>query len=276
MNKRYFYINNQYVESVKASIPFNDAGFLYGDGLFETMRFDNKNIFSIDNHINRLFLGLKQIKLDVDKTRFEVEKLLYDLINKNNLDSGIIRIMITRGTVEPSDQLYGTPSIYISIKPFYSIPNSPVRVAYFDEKKYPIIRFNPAIKSMNYIGNMLAKQDANKANIFEPVFYNQNKIITECAIRNIFYIKDDVIYTPDVTLGILSGVMRKNIIDLCKSMKLIVKETSINYCDINLMDESFISSTGIGILPCFWDGWSSQFHLTSKIKKELFNRIENY
>ena len=122
---------------------------------------------------------------------------------------------------------------------------------------------------------MLAKNFADSKGAFEPVFYNKSKIITECAIRNIFYIKDNLLITPSLDLGILSGVMRETIINVASSMKLDIKECHISYNTINNMDEAFISSTGIGLLPCNWDGWSSNFKLTLQIKKELFNRINN-
>ena len=122
---------------------------------------------------------------------------------------------------------------------------------------------------------MLAKNFADSKGAFEPVFYNKNKIITECAIRNIFYIKGNQVLTPSLDLGILSGVMRETIIALVQSMGFNFKESHIPYDDIKGMDEAFITSTGIGLLPCYWDGWKSKFHITKSIKKELFKRINN-
>jgi len=270
-----YYIDGEFVCSSKSAIPFNDAGFLYGDGLFETMRFENKKIFLHDNHLDRLFNGLKVIRLDIDDSKDSILKILNRVININNLESGIIRLMITRGSTDIHSPQFNIPSKYISIKPFYSIPKAPVKVVYLDEKKYPIIRFTPAIKSMNYIGNMLAKRDCDKMGAYEPVFYNNNKIITECAIRNIFFIKNTSLYTPSLDLGILSGVMRETIIDVVKSIGLDCIETHINFADIQNMDEAFISSTGIGLLPCFWEKWNSNFLITLQIKKELFKRINN-
>ena len=116
MNKIYYYIRNQYVESTNAIVPFNDAGFLYGDGLFETMRFDNRKVFSIGDHLNRLFIGLKQINLLIKIQKKDIKNLIYKLIDMNSLDSGIIRVMITRGVVEKFDKSHGKPSLYISIK----------------------------------------------------------------------------------------------------------------------------------------------------------------
>ena len=265
-----YYINGKWIESAEAKISFNDSGFLYGDGLFETMRFDNRKIFSYKKHLHRLTKSLEVIDLNINKSENELYGLFKKTIDKNKLDSGIIRLMITRG--EPNNNI---PGIYISIKPFYEIPKEPVNVVYLDESKFPIIRFNPALKSMNYLGNMLAKKATQKLNAFEPIFFNHNNLITECAIRNIFYIRNEVLLTPSLDLGILPGVMRNTIIDISKNMNIEVKETHISYSEINTMNEAFISSTGIGLLPCYWDGWSSDFKLTLKIKKELFNRINN-
>ena len=269
-NTIYYYINNKFVKSDQARIPFNDTGFLYGDGLFETMRFDNKRIFSPLKHINRIIKSLKIVDFKIDQSDKEIYNLLELVIDKNKLNSGIIRLMITRGIANKN-----TPAIYISIKPFYEIPKDPVRVIYLKESKFPIIRFSPAIKSMNYLGNMLAKKESKKQNAFEPVFYNKEGIITECAIRNIFYFKKNILYTPSLDLGILPGVMRDTIIDIAKSIGIQIKETHIKHNSIDEMDESFISSTGIGLLECYWDEWKSDYFMTKQIKKELFKRINN-
>ena len=145
-----------------------------------------------------------------------------------------------------------------------------VKVVFFNEADYPIIRFTPAIKSMNYIGNMLAKKDAEKLGAYEPVFVNHNSIITECAIRNIFFIKNQTLLTPSTELGILPGVMRDTIMELARNMKLEIIETKIHKDEIMEMDEAFISSSGIGLYSCKWDNWDSDFTLTQQLKEKLF------
>ena len=104
---------------------------------------------------------------------------------------------------------------------------------------------------------------------------NTKKIITECAIRNIFYFKDNKLITPSLDLGILSGVMRETILNIAKDLNFDIVETHIDYNIVNNMDEAFISSTGIGLLSCYWDGWNSDYVNTNLIKKELFKRIKN-
>ena len=270
-----YYIDGKFINHKLAKIPFSDAGFLYGDGLFETMRFNNQNIFQINNHIDRLFKGMDIIGLKIKKSKHQIINLLNQVIKKNELQDGIIRLMITRGNTDLSITANTSPCIYISIKPFYDVPENPVKVVYLDETNYPIIRFTPAIKSMNYIGNMLAKRDCDKQGGFEPIFYNKEKIITECAIRNIFYIKNNILYTPSLDLGILSGVMRSMIIEIGEFLNMKIIEGHLEYKDIHLMEEAFISSTGIGLLPCYWKEWSSVYNKTNLIKKELFKRIKN-
>ena len=270
-----YYVNGEFKCHMDASVPLSDAGFLYGDGLFETMRFDDRKIFSYAKHLERLYRGLSIISLQINEDHASLIELLIKVIHINNLNSGIIRLMVTRGNTDKTLLDYNTPSLYISIKPFYDIPNKPIKVIYLDETNYPIIRFTPAIKSMNYIGNMLAKRDCDQQKGFEPVFYNKNKIITECAIRNIFFIRNKILYTPTLDLGILSGVMRETILHIANSINIDIKETYIDYNNIDNMDEAFISSTGIGLLPCYWDGWSSDYYYTNIIKKELFKRIKN-
>ena len=178
--------------------------------------------------------------------------------------------MVTRGNVKgPPWKYTGPASIYISIRPLSPMPLVPVKVIFYPEKKYPIIRHAPAIKSLNYIGNMLAKKDADMDNAFEPVFYNPEGLITECAIRNIFFILNKQLLTPALNLGVLPGVMRDTIISIAKEFDLIVKETNITITSLDRMDEAFISSTGIGLLPCYWDGWKSKFELSSRLSKRL-------
>ena len=276
MHKKTYYINGEYLSSENAKIAFNDSAFLYGDGLFETIRFQNNKLFSINKHLDRLKHGLQTLDLKYNKSNNELIELFETVIKLNTIKNGLLRLMITRGNIDvPLWEYTGPTNTYISISELMVEPKKPVKIIFFNEKNYPIIRFNPAIKSMNYIGNMKAKKDAEKKGAFEPVFYNQNNIITECAIRNIFFIKEHVLYTPSLDLGVLPGVMRDTILEIANNEELEVKETHINFDQINMFDEAFISSTGIGILECYWDGWQSNYEITKKINKTLVKKISN-
>ena len=268
-----YYINGKYVKENDAKISIHDMGFEYGYGIFETMRFDKKKIFSYTNHIDRLYKGLKISKIKIDKNKNQILSILNKVININNLNSGMLKLIITKGN--ENNLKKNDSSIFVIIKPFYEVSEVPVKILYLDEKEFPLIRYNPAIKSMNYIGNIMAKEYCESMNVFESVFFNQNKIVTECAMRNIFFIKNKVLYTPSLDLGILAGIMRSLIINIASDLKLEVKECHIPLNEVKLMDEAFISSTGIGLVECYWDNWKSDYRYSKRIKKELFNRIKN-
>ena len=264
------YINGEWQSASDSKVSFSDGGFQRGDGLFETIRFQNGILFKPEKHLKRLHSGLNLIQIELSKTNTELISILEEMIRQNNIPSGLLKLMITRGEISGTPWNYtGNPNVYITIRPFTTKPIEPVKVLFYSEKQYPIIRFNPAIKSLNYIGNMLAKKDAEKVNAYEPVFINKEGHITECAIRNIFYIKNNTLLTPSLDLGVLPGVMRDTIMELAPQIGLCVVEDSIPFDSINEMDEAFISSTGIGLLPCYWDGWNSMFSITTLLKERL-------
>ena len=271
------YINGEWLSASDSKVSFSDGGFQRGDGLFETIRFQNGRLFKPEKHLKRLHSGLNIIQIEFHKSNTEIISILEEMINQNHFTSGLLRLMVTRGEITGTPWNYtGNPNFYVTIRPFTKKPGEPVKVLFYSEEKYPLIRFHPAIKSLNYIGNMLAKKDAEKAGAFEPVFYNRNKIITECAIRNIFFIKGKTLITPGLDLGVLPGVMRDTIMELAPQIGLSVVEDSIPFDSINEMEEAFISSTGIGLLSCYWEGWKSKFTMTNLLKKRLDAVITNH
>ena len=270
------FVNGVWQPASISTVSLYDAGFLLGDGLFETIRFQNGRLFQPKKHLKRLHSGLNIIQIELDKSNTELISCLEEMVIRNDIRSGLLRLMITRGKIEGTPWNFtGIPNVYITIRPITEEPKKSVKVVFYAEEKYPIIRFNPAIKSLNYIGNMLAKKNAEKEGAFEPVFFNRDGYVTECAIRNIFFIQDKTLMTPGIDLGVLPGVMRETIMEIALELDLIVSEKIIPFNSINDMDEAFISSTGIGLLPCYWDGWNSEFLITSLLKEKLNGIIDN-
>ena len=254
------YYKGQFLHS--KDIHINEK-LLRGIGIFETIKFTDKKILFFKEHMGRLcsnqffnFSKLNQEKIYSDSI---------EVINQNSLSNGLIKIVVV-----PLSDNWDDLEYYIFIRELpQNIPNS-VKVIFYSEKFYPILRFKPMYKSLSYMGNFMAIRDAKLAGAFEPIFYNRQKIITEGAIRNIFFIKDNIIYTPSIDLGILNGITRQHVIQLASSLDYMVKESNINYDTINTMDEAFITSSAVDILPCFWDGWSSNYSITRKLKN-LYN-----
>jgi len=267
------YANGTWVKADEAVVPFNDQGFLYGDSLFETVRVNHGHAFRLEKHLERMRSGMQTIRMDAADQLAKIPEILETYIAKNDLDSALTRIIITRGVSIGSPwRSKSNPSIYVTSRPVNSPEQWPVKVIFLEEKNYPLLRFHPAIKSGNYLGNMLAKKDAEDAGAFEPVFVNRDGYVTECAIRNVFFIKDNVLLTPSLELGVLPGVIRDTIMELASKRHLEVKETLITRDQVRHMDEAFISSTGVGVLPVTWDGYQSNYY-HSKILREDLNRL---
>ena len=156
MQDSIYYINGIWEKATKSTVPLNDTGFLLGDGLFETIRFENRKLFRSDKHLERLYASLNVIHIHLESTHKKIREIMDKIIQKNDLQSGLLRLMVTRGNVEgPPWKYTGPASIYINIRPLSSEPDLPVQVVFYPESKYPIIRYTPAIKSLNYMGNML-------------------------------------------------------------------------------------------------------------------------
>jgi len=251
----------------RQDIPINDNLFR-GLGVFETIKFINKKMIFFNEHIDRLFsnnnfFNFKKI------TKNKIHDIAIQTINKNNLNNGLIKIIIV-----PIGEEFNEVEYYIFIRELPNINTNLARIKFYSESIYPIFRFKPAFKSLFYMGNMLAIKDAKSEGVFEPIFYNDNNIITEGAVRNIFFIKNSTIYTPNLNLGILDGVTRTKVLELGKKLNYKISESMINYDDINKMDEAFITSTAIGVLPCYWDGWNSNHSITLNLKKHYNQMIK--
>ena len=151
------YINGEWLSASNSKVSFSDGGFQRGDGLFETIRFQNGLLFNPEKHLKRLHSGLNLIQIELKKTNTELISILEEMIKQNHIPSGLLKLMVTRGEITGTPWNYsGTPNFYITKRPFTKKPKEPVKVLFYSEEKYPFIRFHPAIKSLNYIGNMLA------------------------------------------------------------------------------------------------------------------------
>ena len=265
MKIKYYQINGKIKKSNEALISVDDYGLMRGYGIFETIRFNKDKLININQHIDRLYRGLDTVKI---QSKYVVrEKLINDIINIvkiNNINSGLIKLVITKGTPIGKNELF--PNIYITIKEMYTIPNNPVKIIFLEESNYPIVRYTPSFKGINYIGNMMAIEDAKNKDAFECVFFDDDDNITECSMRNIFFIKDGSLITPTLDLGILSGTTRMEIQKLAKMNDINCIDKIIHRNEVDSMDEAFICSSAIGILPCYWDGWKSDYIITEKLQ----------
>ncbi len=270
------YANGEWVRQSEATVPFMDSGFWYGDGLFETLRVANGKLFRPHKHLARMHKGMKVLHIDFPVPDEEVVALMEELIKRNGQPETLLRLMCTRGTLEGAPWQHPGPSnLFIGFRFPNAEPTFPVKVIFLKEEDYPIGRMVPAIKSMIYLGNMLAIGDAVARGAYEPVFVNRDGLVTECAIRNIFFVQGTTLRTADVSSGILPGVTRDLILELAGGLGLEVDMSPIRADEVNRMDEAFISGTGIGVCPCTWDGFHpSDYAITYRLREAAEAQVQ--
>ena len=273
MSNYIYYINGEFMHAKEAKIPFEDGGFQRGNAVFETIRFKNNNLFYIDSHLQRLQKGLSYLEFKITYTHKELIALMKETINKNQLQSGALNLIVTNN-FDINNPLKSKTNLYISIRSIKKLVHQSVKVIFLNEWEYPIIRFKNSIKINSYAGNIKALILAKKSNAFDAVFLNKNKDITEATMRNIFFIKNKILLTPPLSLGILPGTTREIILKLCEEHGYDYNEKIVKFDDINDMDEAFLTSSTYGIISCYWDGWKGNNKITKKIQNTLNQKLE--
>jgi len=268
-----YYVNGSWVPAAQAGLPLSDKGFLYGLQLFETLRVENGTPFRGERHLSRLRKGLSLLEISAIPPDSWFLDLFREFIDRNNLTQGLLRLIVTGGSLQkvPWEPI-AKPAIYLTGRTLSPRPPEPVKVVFLPEERFPLLRFFPAIKSGSYLGNVLAKREAARQGAFEPVFFNREGLITEGAIRNIFLVRADRLLTPSLELGILPGVIRGAVMEVAQQLGVEVMETKIFRSQLQEMDEAFITSTGVGILSVYWDGFTSQYGWTRKLQ-QAFNEL---
>ena len=253
------YMNGKLVEKADAVISVYDHGFLYGDGIFEGIRIYNSVVFKLHEHIVRLYESAKSIDLTIPLSIDEMCKAVKDTVQANAKKDGYIRLIVSRGVgnlgLDPRKTT--NPQIIIIVDDISIYPEE------MYEKGMEIITaatirnipnaLNPRIKSLNYLNNILAKLEANRAGVPEAIMLNHLGEVAECTADNIFLVKNGVLKTPALQCGILEGITRNTVMDLARAEKITVEEVVITRHDVFIADECFLTGTAaevISVVKC--------------------------
>ncbi|PYK02130.1 MAG: branched-chain-amino-acid transaminase [Verrucomicrobia bacterium] len=249
------YVDGKYCDEKNAKISVFDHGLLYGDGIFEGIRAYNGRVFQLKEHIDRLFYSAKAILLDIPMSHGEVMKAVVETCRQNGIRDGYIRLLVTRGigTLGLNPNRCKDPSVIIIADKIQ------LYAPEFYEKGMEIITvpttrnlhsaLNPAIKSLNYLNNILAKMEANIAGCEEAVMLNAEGFVSECTGDNIFIIKAGRLFTPPLSAGALHGITRGVVMDLAREEGVTVAEPNLTRYDLFNADECFLTGTGAELIP---------------------------
>jgi len=248
------FLNGRILPAARASVSVFDHGFLYGDGIYETVHADNGRIFRWPDHFRRLKRSARKIALACPWSSVDLEKALVRLLRANGNLSASVRITLSRG---PGD-LGLDPAL--SPRPTLAMMLHPVR----DVERYqregvsigiPRIRRNhpacldPRIKSNNSLNTLLAKMEAKRMGVFEAVLLNLDGHLTEGTTTNLFFVKKGRLFTPALSCGLLEGVTRGTVIQLARRAGRRVREGRYTPDDLKKADEVFLTSTTLEVAP---------------------------
>lgn len=248
------YINGKYFDPKNARISVFDHGLLYGDGIFEGIRAYHGRVFKLAEHVERLFCSAKSIMLKVPLAPEEVKRAVVDTCRKNKIRDGYIRLMVTRGVGSLGLNPYkcAHPTVIIIADKIQLYP------AELYQRGLDIITvgttrnlhsaLNPAIKSLNYLNNILAKIEAINGGCEEALMLNAEGYVAECTGDNIFIVKGGQLLTPPLSAGALYGITREVVMELARQNGMAVSEPNLTRHDLFNADECFLTGTGAEII----------------------------
>lgn len=249
-------LNGKLVEKELAVVSVFDHGLLYGDGVFEGIRFYSNNIFKLEEHVDRLFDSAKALMLTIPISKEQMIQEHVKTVKENGLSDGYIRTVVTRGVgdlgLDPKKCKDGATYFIIADK-----------ITMYPEEHYinglsittVAVRRNlpesldPKIKSLNYLNNVLAKIEANNHGSLEAVMINQAGYVAEATGDNIFIVKNGKLITPDRASGGLGGITQNTVMELAVKMGIPVQETMLTRYELYIADECFLTGTAAEVIP---------------------------
>jgi branched-chain amino acid aminotransferase len=253
-NTMFISLNGKIIPVTEGSISTGDRGFLYGDGIFETLRTYKCEPFKLTEHLERMRSSAEKLKIIPEYTNAEISESITKLLEKNSVQDAYIRITLSRGEggsgLQMGDNLRST--ILIQVKPF-----KPYDEKLYNEGMYLIVSehrrstTNPIYshKTTNLLTSILLKEEAKGKSAHDAIVINTDGYVAECIVSNIFMVKDGSVITPSLDTNILPGITRKTVLDICQNSGISAREESFKIETLTKADEAFITNSLMEIMP---------------------------
>ena len=247
------FLNGNFLPEIEAVVPVNDRGFLLGDGLFETMRVAGGRPFRLAQHLERLTRGAELLKIKLPFTPKDLQQFSADLIAKNEMPEAILRVTLTRG---PGTRGYSTkgadrPTLLLMLHPLppenpdeplqWSLVTSPMRIPASDA----LSSFKTTSKALH----ILARADAEERGADEALLLNSNGEVAETAGGNLFWVYQDKICTVPTGRGVLPGITRAVVLEICQALGLETNKRVIKPEMLRNAAGIFVTTSALGIVP---------------------------
>jgi branched-chain amino acid aminotransferase len=249
------YVDGKFFAENDAKVSVFDHGLLYGDGIFEGIRFYNGRVFRLEEHLQRLWDSARSILLEIPMSMTEMTEALLETIRRNELREGYIRLVVTRGVgnlgLNPAQ--CKTPSVIIIAAQIALYPEavyqSGLTVVTCATRRTSPGALNPAVKSLNYLNNVMARIEANLANADEALMLNDQGNVAECTADNLFVVKNGQIFTPPISAGALRGITRAVVFEIAAEVGIRISDTDVTRHDVFTADECFLTGTAAEVIP---------------------------
>jgi len=249
------YLNGSLIPRSQARVSVFDHGFLYGYGLFETMRAYHGTIFLLERHLRRLLGSAEVIGLGSELADIDLVNACVDTLKANGLEDARLRLTVSRGEVEsfPGSNVTNTPTVLVTARSYSAIPaevyNRGYRVYLSSLRRCsqsPLSR----LKSANYLLNLMARMESEAAGLDESLLLNERGSITEGSVSNVFFVtSQSALVTPPLESGILPGITREVVMELAGMLGIDVTEDDIKLEDLGRFDEAFLTNSVMEIMP---------------------------
>jgi len=253
------FLNDRFVRKEEAAVSVFDHGFLYGDGVYETIRSYGPGIFMRDQHLARLQRSAEAIGLAIPIPCSQWPDLLHESMNRNEVGNdrvdAYLRVTISRGEGEIGldPGLCPRPTVVIMAKELQSFPpafsRDGVSLTVAKTRRNLPEALSPQIKATNFLNNILAKRESIAAGTFDSLLLNWRDDVTECTISNLFFISGRTLHTPALDCGILDGITRTIVMSLAQEEGLPVHEGRYQIADLRQAEECFLTNTTMEIMP---------------------------
>jgi branched-chain amino acid aminotransferase len=250
------YVNGRITHASEATIPVYDHGFVYGEGIYETLRTYNRVPFLYDRHVRRLRASARHIALDVPFSDDDLLGWIQDtMAAAGELREAYIRVLLTRGVGELTYDVRATPtpSLVIIVRPLDEPPpkvvSDGITISLISRLRNHPGSVNPIIKSNNLLNNALAMQDANRRGGEEALMCNYRGELSECSQSNLFLVRGGAALTPSSEAGLLEGVTRAFLFEVGNDVGVEVRAETLYPADLDKADEVFITSTTRELSP---------------------------
>jgi len=274
------YLNGSLVPRAEAKISVFDHAFLYGYGLYETMRAYNGEIFLLERHIKRMRDAAETIGLDQKLAGIDLAKACQDTLAANGLKESRVRMTVSNGEAEatPWTDSGGAPNLVVTARPY-----TPFSTAKYDEGfKVGIASERrcrqsvvATLKSVNHLASVMARKEAAALGLDEALLLNDDGYIAEGGGCNVFFVEAGALMTPPLDSSILPGVTREAVIEIAAETGLKVKEIDIKPGDLKKFDEAFVTNAMIEIMPAtaFRDAGGQMWKIGSGKPGEITRRL---